>query len=53
MFDGSGEMVFRSNGTLWGRGGIGGKGDFETVAMLVCLFKLFRAPKSSAVLGKS
>lgn len=29
-FDGSGDMVFRSNGTLWGRGG---KGDFDVVAM--------------------
>jgi len=41
-------MVFRSRGTLCGRGG---KGDFEAVAIFD-LFKSFCAPKSSEVLGK-
>ena len=40
-------MVFRSRGTLCGRGGIG---DFEVVAMFD-LFKSFCAPKSSEVVG--
>ena len=49
IFDGSGDIVFRSKGTLCGRGG---KGDLEVVAMFD-LFKSFRAPKSSGVLGKN